>query len=135
MTIGADRPPYGARQRKFSPLSAQRPTSPVSGEVPSRFGPRASGQSPFATLRPCDCADTKDTKGIAAKHTKDTKDTKGAKAVARRRALSLRVGYFIDVAPLEGHSGTNTVGPRRATLADEPRRRQPWIRKRYRHLA
>src|SRR5580765_5852052 len=100
MTIGADRPPYGARQRKFSPFSAQRPTSPVSGEVPSRFGPRASGQSPFATLRPCDCADcadtkgtkdTKDTKGITyTKHTKDTKVTKETKAVARRRAPRLR---------------------------------------------
>src|SRR5262245_45556785 len=54
MTIGAERPPYGARHRKFWPFSSQRPTSPVSGDVPSRFGPRTSGQSPAATLRgPC----------------------------------------------------------------------------------
>ena len=51
MTIGAERPPYGTRQRKFSPFSAHLSISPVSREMPSRFGPRISGQSPTATRR------------------------------------------------------------------------------------
>src|SRR5439155_590025 len=52
--MGADRPPNGARQRKFWPLIAHLSMSLVSGETPSRLGPRASGQSPRATLRgPC----------------------------------------------------------------------------------
>jgi hypothetical protein len=56
-TIGVDRPPYGARQRKFSPLSAHLSIRPVSFETPSRLGPRMSGQSPMATRRG-PCADT-----------------------------------------------------------------------------
>jgi hypothetical protein len=53
-TIGAERPPYGARQRKLAPFNAQVLTNPVSADVPSRFGPRASGQSPSAIRRgPC----------------------------------------------------------------------------------
>src|SRR5438034_8269089 len=52
--MGADRPPNGARQRKFWPLIAHLSMSLVSCETPSRLGPRASGQSPRATLRgPC----------------------------------------------------------------------------------
>src|SRR5262245_41187560 len=51
ITIGADRPPYGTRQRKFWPFSANFSGRPVSFEMPSRFGPRASGQSPTATPR------------------------------------------------------------------------------------
>src|SRR5687768_2354105 len=51
MTMGADRPPYGARHRKFSPFSAHLSIRPVSFETPSRLGPRMSGQSPIATRR------------------------------------------------------------------------------------
>src|SRR5689334_3396496 len=50
-TIGVDRPPYGARHRKFCPLRAQLSIRPVSFETPSRLGPRMSGQSPIATRR------------------------------------------------------------------------------------
>src|SRR5437588_9260575 len=50
--MGAERPPYGARQRKFSPLSAHFSGRPVSSELPSRLGPLASGQSPSAIRRP-----------------------------------------------------------------------------------
>src|SRR5258707_2043303 len=49
MTIGADRPPYGTRHRKFWPFSAHLSTSPVSRDTPLRSGPRISGQSPSAT--------------------------------------------------------------------------------------
>src|SRR5882724_10977388 len=54
MTTGAERPPYGARQRKFCPLSAHFSIRPLSSETPFRCGPRDSGQSPSETLRgPC----------------------------------------------------------------------------------
>jgi len=56
MTIGVERPPPGTRHRKFSPFSAHFSMSPVSREMPSRFGPRISGQSPSATRRGA-CAD------------------------------------------------------------------------------
>ena len=49
MTIGAERPPYGARHRKFWPLSGHFSIRPFSSETPSRCGPRISGQSPSAT--------------------------------------------------------------------------------------
>src|ERR1700741_2446854 len=49
--MGAERPPYGTRQRKFSPLSAHVSMSPVSRDEPSRLGPRNSGQSPPGTRR------------------------------------------------------------------------------------
>jgi hypothetical protein len=51
LTTGAERPPYGARHKKFSPFMAHFSTSPVSFEVPSLFGPRISGQSPIAMRR------------------------------------------------------------------------------------
>src|SRR6202521_1722348 len=54
MTIGAERPPYGTRKRKFWPLCVHFSTRPVSFEVTARFGPRGSGQSPSAT--PSDAA-------------------------------------------------------------------------------
>src|SRR5207247_9374877 len=54
ITIGADRPPYGARQRKFWPFNSHLSISPVSFDVPLRLGPRISGQSPSGTrLGPC----------------------------------------------------------------------------------
>src|SRR2546426_929731 len=49
ITIGADRPPYGARQRKFRPFNSHLSIRPVSFDVPLRFGPRISGQSPSGT--------------------------------------------------------------------------------------
>src|SRR6188472_2418083 len=49
MTIGADRPPYGTRHRKFSPFSFQLLSRPVSLDTPSRASPRISGQSPGAS--------------------------------------------------------------------------------------
>src|SRR5688500_4674407 len=58
MTIGVERPPYGARHRKFSPFSFQLSSRPVSVELPSRLGPRISGQSPAAGPPPrgaCPC--------------------------------------------------------------------------------
>src|SRR5579864_5825553 len=42
---GVERPPYGAFQARVSPLSDHFSGSPFSGLVPSRFGPRQSGQS------------------------------------------------------------------------------------------
>src|SRR3972149_10407861 len=51
MTTGADRPPYGTRHRKFSPLRPHRSIRPISREIPSRPGPRGSGQSPSETRR------------------------------------------------------------------------------------
>src|SRR5262249_21898656 len=69
MTIGADRPPYGTRHRKFSPLSAHLSMSPVSREMPSRFGPRISGQSPIAMRRgPCAPSVTQRRTAVAASH-------------------------------------------------------------------
>ena len=67
MTIGAERPPYGTRHRKFSPFSAHFSISPVSREIPSRFGPRTSGQSPSATRRGA-CADTDAAEAATADH-------------------------------------------------------------------
>src|SRR6185436_18005384 len=57
MTMGADRPPYGARHRKFWPFSAHFSTRPVSLDTPSPLGPRASGQSPIATRLAGACAE------------------------------------------------------------------------------
>src|SRR5688572_21537941 len=51
MTIGADRPPKGTRQRRFAPFRSHESGSPVSIELPLPLGPRASGQSPKATRR------------------------------------------------------------------------------------
>jgi len=56
MTMGADRPPYGDRQRKFWPLRAHFSTRPVSFETPSRlgassFGPVAQRHAPRALGR------------------------------------------------------------------------------------
>src|SRR5688572_13015153 len=48
MTIGAERPPYGAFQARFSPAGDQRPGRFFSREMPSRAGPRHSAQSPAA---------------------------------------------------------------------------------------
>src|ERR1051325_515984 len=45
MTIGAERPPYGARQARFSPLGDHLTGRFFSVEMPSRFGPRHSAQS------------------------------------------------------------------------------------------
>src|SRR5688572_26934316 len=52
ITIGAERPPRGTRHSKFVPLRSHEDGRPVSADTPSRFGPRASGQSPSATRRP-----------------------------------------------------------------------------------
>src|SRR5215203_5195540 len=58
ITIGAERPPNGTRHRRFAPLRSHEEGSPVSVDRPSRFAPRASGQSPSATRRgPCAHAD------------------------------------------------------------------------------
>src|ERR1044072_8391388 len=45
MTIGAERPPYGARQARFSPLGDRLTGRFFLVEMPSRFGPRHSAQS------------------------------------------------------------------------------------------
>src|SRR5687768_6484331 len=45
MTIGAERPPYGAFQARFSPAGDHLEGSPFSSEIPSRAGPRHSAQS------------------------------------------------------------------------------------------
>src|SRR5688572_1086571 len=45
MTIGAERPPYGAFQARFSPAGDHLEGSPFSREIPSRAGPRHSAQS------------------------------------------------------------------------------------------
>src|SRR5262249_6468494 len=50
MTAAAERPPWGARQRKPWPFIVHFSMSPFSSDRPSRCGPRASGQSPSATL-------------------------------------------------------------------------------------
>src|ERR1044072_9662637 len=48
MTIGAERPPYGARQARLSPVGDHLTGKFFSLEMPSRFGPRHSAQSPNA---------------------------------------------------------------------------------------
>ena len=59
MTMGVERPPPGTRHRKFSPFSFQVLMRPFSTEMPSRLGPRSSGQSPARTrLGPCAGSDT-----------------------------------------------------------------------------
>src|SRR5688572_10786267 len=50
--MGAERPPKGTRHSRFVPLRSHEDGRPVSAELPSRFAPRASGQSPSATRRP-----------------------------------------------------------------------------------
>ena len=65
MTTGVDRPPYGTRQRKFSPFSFHELMSPVSREMPSRFGPLSSGQSPTRTRRGACWAGSVTLKGLA----------------------------------------------------------------------
>jgi hypothetical protein len=45
MTIGAERPPYGAFQARFSPEGDHFTGKFFSVDVPSRRGPRQSGQS------------------------------------------------------------------------------------------
>jgi hypothetical protein len=45
ITIGAERPPYGAFQARFSPESDHFDGKPFSGLMPSRAGPRQSAQS------------------------------------------------------------------------------------------
>src|SRR5262249_43740088 len=45
ITIGDERPPKGAFHTRFSPLGDHLVGSPFSDEVPSRAGPRQSGQS------------------------------------------------------------------------------------------
>src|SRR5688500_17626721 len=52
ITMGAERPPKGTRHSRFVPLRSHEDGRPVSAELPSRFAPRASGQSPSATRRP-----------------------------------------------------------------------------------
>ena len=42
---GVERPPYAALNSRFSPSGDQDSGSPVSGDRPSRAGPRISGQS------------------------------------------------------------------------------------------
>src|SRR5687767_13394242 len=56
ITIGAERPPKGTRHSRFVPLRSHEDGRPVSAEMPSRFVPRASGQSPSATRRPAPSA-------------------------------------------------------------------------------
>src|SRR5215813_8136019 len=51
MTIGAERPPKGCFQTKFSPLGDHFSGRFFSGDTPSRVGPRHSAQSlPAAAL-------------------------------------------------------------------------------------
>src|ERR1044072_2196903 len=45
ITIGAERPPYGARQARFSPVGDHLTGRFFSVEMPSRAGPRHSAQS------------------------------------------------------------------------------------------
>src|SRR6185295_427484 len=45
ITIGVERPPYGAFQTRFSPFGDQRVGRPFSSDAPLRAGPRQSGQS------------------------------------------------------------------------------------------
>src|SRR5690349_8798309 len=45
MTIGAERPPYGARHARFSPVGDHFTGRFFSVETPSRSGPRHSAQS------------------------------------------------------------------------------------------
>src|SRR5215467_11162298 len=45
ITIGAERPPYGAFPNRFSPFGDHLVGSPVSREIPSRPGPLQSVQS------------------------------------------------------------------------------------------
>src|SRR6186713_599030 len=49
--MGVERPPPGTRHRKFSPFNFHELMRPFSTEMPSRLGPRSSGQSPARTLR------------------------------------------------------------------------------------
>src|SRR5437764_11399186 len=48
--MGVERPPYGAFQARFSPLSDHFSGRPFSLETPSRSGPRQSGQSPTVPI-------------------------------------------------------------------------------------
>src|ERR1035438_2335676 len=50
MITGADRPPNGTRHNKFWPSSDHFSGRFFSCEMPSRFGPLCSGQSPSATF-------------------------------------------------------------------------------------
>src|SRR3972149_1263891 len=43
MTTGADRPPYGTRHRKFSPLRPHRSIRPISRAIPPPPGPPRPG--------------------------------------------------------------------------------------------
>ena len=75
MTTGAERPPYGTRQRKFSPFSVHFSMSPVSREIPSRVGPTHLGPvaerdaaRPLGRGRDADCESQRDRKEALLEH-------------------------------------------------------------------
>src|SRR5207247_1560562 len=113
ITIGAERPPYGARQRKFWPLSAHFSGRPVSAETPSRLGPRASGQSPTGTRRG-PCPDT-----VPAMTTRAAMMTQHFLSMGRPQIFSSK-----------RHSRADPEGARCPGLADKSRRRETEARKR-----
>src|SRR5262245_32531042 len=148
ITIGADRPPYGTRQRKFWPFSANFSGRPVSFEMPSRFGPRASGQSPTATPRGAAggvlcCADATNPAAVTSAKIRllcfriiilRSRLTAETAEIAETRITKLSA-CSAPSAVKRGHSKRNTRAqperPRRACFADESRRRQAGIRQRH----
>src|SRR5262245_39252860 len=119
-TIGADRPPYGTRQRKFSPLMAHFSGSPVSREMPSRLGPRASGQSPTGTRR-----------GPWAETSRPALTTRAPRSdvffsIIMATPLILpslpAVLQYSTPAASESHARAHPEGARGSVLPDEPRR-------------
>src|SRR5262245_38032757 len=153
ITIGADRPPYGTRQRKFWPFNAHFSGRPVSFEMPSRFGPRASGQSPIAIPRGC-WADVKRPAPRMRAKTKLQDCTmaglQDGKARIERAFRSWALLCNLAIMPScllaiplschpaffamprsESHARAQPECPRRARFADESRRRQAGIRQRY----
>src|SRR5438093_11969719 len=96
--MGADRPPNGARQRKFWPLIAHLSMSLVSGETPSRLGPRASGQSPRATLRG-PCAEPVTAASVASANARAT------------RHMFLSIGFIVSISLRRSTSIRFTLHP------------------------
>src|SRR6187431_2049389 len=85
MTIGAERPPNGARHSRFEPFISHVVGRLVSADVPSRFAPRASGQSPMATRRgPCARAGVPNMRQIVA---------------MERSCFSIRIRMLLEYAP------------------------------------
>src|SRR5690242_9962744 len=61
---GAERPPYLAFQARFSPASDHFSGRPFSREMPSRSGPRQSGQSPTEPICWAKMADENEIRSI-----------------------------------------------------------------------